>query len=72
MSPSAEGWGDKTPPAQYVKSKEPKKSKSTYNWVQMGYASLVILAMAGFLVYLIRRNTRDDGGSDTPNPNAAS
>ena len=55
----ADQWGDKEPPEGFVKSKEPKKSDSSYNWVQMGYASLVMIAMAGFVVFLIRRNTGD-------------
>ena len=55
----ADRWGDKEPPEGFVKSKEPKKSDSSYNWVQMGYASLVMVVMAGFVVFLIRRNSRD-------------
>jgi hypothetical protein len=52
----AETWGDKTPPADFVKSKGPATSGSAYNWVQMGYASIVMLVMGGFIVVLIRKN----------------
>lgn len=61
-SSQGDQWGDKEPPEGFVKSKEPKKSESSYNWVQMGYASLVMLVMGGFVVFLIRRNSGGRAG----------
>lgn len=61
----ADQWGDREQPEGFVKSKEPKKSESSYNWVQMGYASLVMLVMGGFVVFLIRRNS---GGQNKVHP----
>lgn len=52
-------WGERNPPDHYVRSKEPAKGKDPYNWLQMGYAALVMLAVAGGVVLLIRRATRD-------------
>ena len=52
-------WGDEKPPEGFVKGKEPVKGKSAYNWVQMGYASLVMLAMVLFMVWLVRSKGRD-------------
>lgn len=59
-SEPAKSWGEKAPPDGHVQSKGPKKQgESTYKWKQMGYASIVILAMAGVIVLLVRRNTRE-------------
>lgn len=55
----SKSWGDKKRPENYVPSKAPKKSESPYNGRQMGLAALVMLCMLGFLVWLIRRNTRE-------------
>lgn len=52
-------WGDSKPPENYVASKAPTKSESPYNYIQMAYGGLVMLVMGCFIVWLIRRNTRD-------------
>lgn len=61
---SGDTWGDTTPPEGAVRSKEPKKGGNSYNWVQMGYASIVMLLMVGFIFYLVRRNTRTPQDDD--------
>ena len=48
-------WGDKTKPQNYVPSKGPSEEGHTYNWVQMGYAGLLMVGMVGFMVWLVRR-----------------
>lgn len=66
VTPPASGdqWGDSKPPENFVQSKAPSKSDSPYNFIQMAYAALVMLFMAGFIVWLIRRNTRDESSEE--------
>ncbi len=54
-----DSWGDKAPPEGYVQSKAPTQSDSPYNFVQMGYAGVIMVLMGGLIVWLIKRNTRD-------------
>ncbi|MBL4633457.1 MAG: hypothetical protein JKY56_06285 [Kofleriaceae bacterium] len=63
-APPSEEWGDEKPPENYVQSKAPTKSDSPYNFIQMGYAGLVMLFMGGFIYWLIRRNPREDDSVD--------
>ncbi len=58
-----ETWGDKAPPENYVRSKEPNKTGSAYNWIQMAYAGGFMLLMGGFVVWLVKRNTRGEESS---------
>jgi hypothetical protein len=51
----SETWGDKSQPENYVQSKGPAKDGHTYNWLQMGYASIVMAGMVVFMVWLVRR-----------------
>ena len=56
----ADKWGDGDAPEGFVRSKEPAKGDSPYNWKQMAYASLVMLASAGGLYVLIKKNARKE------------
>lgn len=59
-APASDTWGDKSKPQNYVRSKAPKKEgESAYNWIQMGYAGVVMVGMLGFVVWLVRRSTRE-------------
>ncbi len=58
-----DSWGDKAPPENYVKSKEPNKTGHAYNWVQMAWAGGFMLLVAGFMVWIIKRNTRTEDAS---------
>jgi hypothetical protein len=57
--PNDDQWGEKTPPKNYVRSKEPAKDGHAYNWTQMAYASAFMACMGLFIFWLIRRNQRD-------------
>lgn len=59
-APVEETWGEKTPPKNYVRSKEPNKGGGAYKWKQMAYAGGVMAGMGLFIVWLIRRNRRED------------
>lgn len=48
-------WGNKAAPENFVRSKGPAKEGEAYNWVQMGYASIVMVGMIAFMVWLVRR-----------------
>ncbi len=52
-------WGEKTPPKNYVRSKEPNKGGGAYKWKQMAYASGVMAGMGLFIVWLVRRSKRE-------------
>lgn len=56
-------WGEKTPPKNYVRSKEPNTSGDAYNWKQMAAAGGVMAIMGLFVVVLIRRAKREDGAA---------
>lgn len=58
-------WGDKRQPENYVQSKGPAEEGHTYNWLQMGYAGIVMAGMVVFLVWLVRR-TPGKSRSDVP------
>lgn len=53
-------WGDKTQPKNFVRSKGPAKDGQAYNWVQMGYASIIMVVMIGFMIWLVRRTPKKD------------
>ncbi len=56
-------WGEKAPPENYVPGKEPNKTGNAYNWRQMAFAGGFMLCMAGFIVWLVRRNPREEDAS---------
>lgn len=62
----ADTWGEKTQPENYVPSKGPAEEGHTYNWLQMGYAGLVMFGMVGFMVWLIRRTPRKSRSEAQP------
>jgi hypothetical protein len=67
-SPPGIGFADKRPPAgpRWGDGKtdgteptaEPARG-SSYNYIQMVYASVIMLAMLAFTIWLIRRHTRN-------------
>ena len=50
-----ETWGDNSVPENHVQSKGPAEEGETYKWIQMGYAGIVMVAMVGFMFWLVRR-----------------
>jgi hypothetical protein len=64
---SADSWGEKGQPDNFVRSKAPAKDGHAYNWLQMGYGSIVMVCMIGFMVWLIRRTP----GKDAPGKDAS-
>jgi hypothetical protein len=63
----SETWGDKEKPENYVASKGPADDGESYNWLQMGYASVVIVGMVGFMIWLVRRTPRKSLDDDAKN-----
>jgi hypothetical protein len=63
---AGESWGENEKPQNYVASKGPSEEGRSYNWVQMGYAGIVMLAMVGFMIWLIKRTPRKSRGPAKP------
>ena len=55
-TPSERKWGDGK--AVRDPRKQPAKG-DPYNWRQMGFAVILMVAMLAFLIWLVRRQTRD-------------
>ncbi len=51
----SDSWGEQDKPQNYVPSKGPSEDGGSYNWIQMGYAGLVMVLMIGFMAWLIKR-----------------
>ncbi len=55
---AGEDWGEEGQPENYVPSKGPSEDGRAYNWIQMGYAALLMVLMLAFLGWLVRRTPR--------------
>ncbi|MCP4445225.1 MAG: hypothetical protein GY811_07775 [Myxococcales bacterium] len=60
QSAADETWGEKTPPKNSVRSKQPNKTGHAYNWKQMAYGGLVMAGMGFFIIFLVRRVKRKE------------
>ena len=61
-----EPWGNPEEPENYVPSKGPAEDGRSYNWVQMRYGAVLMVAMLLFTVWLVRRTPRKSIGPAKP------